>query len=273
MKNKLTSLLIFACWSLIFVGIWLGNGTFFSSEAATILTTSSTDTIGTFRTNVNTSLTNLNTAIVANSIGGSDTQIQYNNGGVFAGDSNLVWSSSTKTFTITGGGFNVGTSTATGVITGITPTLSAHLATKEYVDTSINTEADYFLSSSTSDIGTHFDLTSLASTDAENTITSSSISSGDDQFLFSYLTTTTIPNSLEAGVYNGHLHLNKSGGGQTMKIYWTLSSFTSSSVETVRMTSEISDELGTNSLATTLHASIDLDIELNTDDRLLFRIY
>ena len=183
---------------------------------------------------------------VAGTPGGSDTQIQFNNGGAFAGDSNFTWSSSTKTFTITDGGFNVGTSTATGVITGVTPTEAAHLTTKAYADLLRQSAAEYYIASSSSDVAPYLNLFPRDSKTPETSITSSSISAGDDQFLFGFITTSTIPNSLEAGTYEAHFHLSKSGGGQVMKVYWTMSSFSSSSVETVRMTSELSNELGTD---------------------------
>ncbi len=314
---------------VVFVG---GMLLFNIAQSSTILTTSSTDTLNKLRTNVNTSLTNLNTDKVetggdiggstttptvtdltitseatgtiihfdgsnwvvlpagtsgyvltssgANtapsyqiiSAAGSPTQIQFNSGGDLAGDSNLTWNSTTTTFTITGG-LSAGISIFTGVVTGVTPTISAHLATKGYVDDVVNTEADFFLTDSLSDVSFHFDLSSKDTGNAENTITSSTISSGDDQFLFSYITTSTIPNSLEAGTYNGHFHMSETAASPTVQVYWTMSSFTSSSVETVRMMSETSSNLENTATALVLHASIGTDIELNSDDRLLFRIY
>ena len=83
-----------------------------SQYGAVILLTDTTSTLGTYRTNVNTSLTNLNTQLEAVSstvsglaVGGSNTQIQYNNAGSFAGDSNFIWTSGTQAFSITGNTF------------------------------------------------------------------------------------------------------------------------------------------------------------------------
>ena len=46
------------------------------------------------------------------SAGGSTTQIQYNNGGAFAGDANLTWSSSTKALNVgSGGSYLIGATT------------------------------------------------------------------------------------------------------------------------------------------------------------------
>jgi len=56
------------------------------------------------------------------SAGGSNTQLQFNNGGVFGGDANLTWASSTKLLTITGsstisGNFSIGTTTLSTLFT------------------------------------------------------------------------------------------------------------------------------------------------------------
>lgn len=71
------------------------------------------DTITSFFTNVNTvtrtyTLQNASgtlaflSDITGGTPAGSDTQIQYNNAGAFAGDANFVWNSTTKTFSLLG---------------------------------------------------------------------------------------------------------------------------------------------------------------------------
>jgi hypothetical protein len=65
--------------------------------------------------------------------GGSSGQIPYNNGGVFAGDSSLVFSSTTKLFTLTGtstfsGKVSIGTTTPSGVFNVAGATTTTYLS-------------------------------------------------------------------------------------------------------------------------------------------------
>lgn len=54
---------------------------------------------------------------------GSDTQVQFNDGGAFGADADLTWNKTTNVLTINGNA------------TSLEPTTSTHVATKNYADT------------------------------------------------------------------------------------------------------------------------------------------
>lgn len=58
-------------------------------------------------TTVNSSETGLEFTTVTTAPGGSDTQVQFNDGGVFAGNSHMTFAKSTNTFTLASGSLAV----------------------------------------------------------------------------------------------------------------------------------------------------------------------
>lgn len=156
--------------------------------------------------------------------------------------------------------------------TGVSPVQSAHLATKEYVDTAVGVSVDYFLSDTVSDVGGYNKMFTDDTGEAESSVASTSLGAGNDQFVFGFISTTTPVTTLSAGTYGGHLHAEKTDGTRSLQFYWTLSSWTTSSVETVLLTSEVSS-LISSKVAFDLHAATGTDIELNPDDRILIKVY
>ncbi len=176
-----------------------------------------------------------------------------------------------------------GTASFGGVVTGVTPTASAHLATKEYVDTAIaELRFDLFLENTeNSGIGDPYNpintytLQELNPGGSTQTLTSTSTSSGADQFLFAFSTGTDLPLSeIEVGLVDGHFHFNKSSvGGVDIVMYWTLVHRTTGGSETILATSEDSPSLTDVATAYDLHANIATAQALISTDRLVVKVY
>ena len=170
-----------------------------------------------------------------------------------------------------------------GVVTGVTPTASAHLATKEYVDTAIaELRFDLFLENTeNSGIGDPYNpintytLQELNPGGSTQTLTSTSTSSGADQFLFAFSTGTDLPLSeIEVGLVDGHFHFNKSSvGGVDIVMYWTLVHRTTGGSETILATSEDSPSLTDVATAYDLHANIAAAQAIDSTDRLVVKVY
>ncbi len=188
-----------------------------------------------------------------------------------------------SSFTATGG-LNLGqdltvsgtssmaTTTFANVVTGVYPTLSSHLVTKEYADTRGAAIIDYFLTASSSGVGNYYDMRELETGLAESYIASSTIGAGDDQPLFSFISTTTLTQTLKAGSYQGHFHVGKTGT-KVATFYWNLYSYTTSSVETLLLTSETQTLVTNATTSFNIHAATSSDMELNSDDRLTVKTF
>ena len=123
------------------------------------------------------------------------------------------------------GTFPVGEYIFQSVVTGIDPTLSEHLATKEYVDTAINVEIDFFLNNTLHDIGgIYYNMRNFESGEAESTFTIGPLGGGDDQPLVNFANVSGEPGTfaLPSGVFSGHLHAERTIGNRSVEIYFEL---------------------------------------------------
>lgn len=163
------------------------------------------------------------------------------------------------------------------VATGILPITGDNLATKEYVDLAIGSELDFFLSDTDDAVvaNTHV-MFERETGEAESTEVSGSLSQGDDQLIFSWLSEIGRPAASHAreGVYDLHIHLHKTGT-KPVNIYWTLSQIDAdgSSNETLIVTSEITAALTVSELTYDIHAVVPLDITTGVAKRLITRVY
>ena len=167
--------------------------------------------------------------------------------------------------------------TFTGVVTGILPVTGDHLATKEYVDLAIGSELDFFLSDT--DDGVIADTHTMfekETGEAESTEVTPSLSQGDDQLIFSWLSEVGRPAASHAreGVYDMHVHLHKTGT-KPVTIYWILSQVDAdgSSNETVIISSETSPELTVSELVYDIHAVLAINMTTGVTKRLFARMY
>jgi len=163
----------------------------------------------------------------------------------------------------------------TEVVTGIIPTIGAHLATKEYVDLAIGASKDYFLSDSDDAIDNYHVLQETDTGEAESTLPSGSMDTGNNQLMFSFITASGVPGVtfLRAGVYVLHTHLARTAGTKPTAFYWTLSKYTTEEVETVLMTSEPSSVIPGTMASFITHASLVSDATIDATDRLVLKLH
>ena len=171
------------------------------------------------------------------------------------------------------------TISAAGVLADVTvddPTLSQQISSKEYVDTAIAFIEDFFLLDTASDIGGIY---YVASNDSgliggEGTFTVAGLGTGDGQALTNFATISTQPGvlALLTGIYGIHIHVAKTAGQKSVKIYFELYTRTAGGTETLRATSELSDFITTKTDAT-LHATVLSDVDINSTDRLVWKFF
>lgn len=161
------------------------------------------------------------------------------------------------------------------VAPGVFPTASNHLATKEYVDSSVTFISEYFFTDTASDIaGIYFKMLDTPTGGALSTHTSGSLGVGDDQALFNFATDAGVPGvmSLDAGIYGGHIHALKSGAGQKpVAIHFEIYSRATDTTETLVVTSEESSALTTGEVEYDLHATLTSDVTIDVTDRLVIK--
>ncbi len=161
-----------------------------------------------------------------------------------------------------------------GEVAGVFPTVSASLATKEYVDLTAGFHFDYFLTDTASSIATYFVLQDLETGEAQSSHTLAGAGSGDDQLVAAFATLANEPGigALHAGVYDCHFHAERTVGNRTVTMYWTLSKYETDTTETLLMTSEVSAVV-TAETEFDLHATLGANLVLDTTDRLVLKIY
>ncbi len=162
----------------------------------------------------------------------------------------------------------------TGTIVGILPTLAAHLATKEYVDSAIHFIENYFFNNTASSYsGIYYKMLDTPTGEAESTLQSGSLGEGDNQALYNFATDAGAPGVtvLEGGVYTGHIHArvtlsNKRPTKIHFKVY-----FRDNGSETLVTTSEESAFLTNSATEYNLHATLAGDVTIATTDRLIIK--
>ena len=166
--------------------------------------------------------------------------------------------------------------TFTGTVTGIDPVNSNHLATKEYVDSAISFINDFFLTDDAS-TGGYFDAAESPTGAATGTLTTTGLTEGDDKPLDGFITESGFPGVtvLSAGVYNIHLHVQRSAGNRDYTLYFELWTRTDpGGAETLRATSENSTNFDDDSEnALNIHATLASDIVINATDRLVWKLF
>lgn len=185
--------------------------------------------------------------------------------------SNFIHAISSGDYNFTGGEY-----TFDEVVTGIDPTLPAHLATKEYVDLAINVQFDYFFNNTPHDIaGIYYNMRNFESGEAEATFTIGPLAGGDGQALVNFANIFGEPGvtSLPPGLYSSHIHAQRTIGNRSVELYFELYKRTDpGGVETLLMTSEVSGPIVAKT-GVNLHAAVPSDIELDPTDILVIKWY
>lgn len=164
----------------------------------------------------------------------------------------------------------------TGVIAGILPTLSAHLATKEYVDSAIHFIADYFFNNTASSpyVGIYYKMLDTPTGEAEASfVTDPALGEGDDQALVNFATDAGIPGMVvaEAGIYTGHIHAKVDASNKRpVKLHFEIY-YRDNGSETLVATSEESGFLTNSSTEYNLHAVQAADVAIAATDRLIIK--
>lgn len=157
-----------------------------------------------------------------------------------------------------------------------TPTLSNQAANKEYVDSAISFIQDYFLTDTGDGIGGIYYVAADAPTGAGlGTLSTSGLTEADDQPLINFITPALFPgtNTLLAGIYDIHFHAERTGGNRPTVIYAELYTRVTGGAETLRGTSELSGLIPDADVDVDLHLTIPADVDINTDDRLVWKLY
>ena len=166
-----------------------------------------------------------------------------------------------------------GTRDFSGVVVGVFPTASAHLVTKEYVDSAITFVEEYYFNDTVSNIGgIYFKMLDTPTGEGESTFTIAGLGTGDDQALTNFATDAGVPGLtfLEMGVYDGHIHAEKTVGTKPVKIHFEIYSRATDTTETLITTSEESDFI-TSKVEVDIHAVLSSDVTIATTDRIIVK--
>ena len=169
-----------------------------------------------------------------------------------------------------------GTRDFSGVVVGVDPTASNHLATKEYVDSAISFIEEFFLTDASASIDDYFYMVDQNTGEAESSDPTGSITQNDGQALTEWITAVGVPGviDLEHGIYSAHVHVAKTGGGaRDVRIYFEIWTRTHpGAIEALRATSEVSG-LITSKAAINLHAALIADVDIDVTDRIVIKFF
>ncbi len=171
-----------------------------------------------------------------------------------------------------------GTRAFTGVVGGIDPTSASHLATKEYVDQTVNFIQDFYFNDTVSDIGggSYYQMEELLTGEASSSFTNTAMGAGDGQSLVAmWVTEAGHPGTtfLAHGTYSVHIHAARTVGNRETRIYFELWRWevAGPGTETLIATSELSPEVILGGIAINLHATLASEVEIGTTDRLIIK--
>jgi len=120
-----------------------------------------------------------------------------------------------------------------------------HIVDKQYVDYAVaSLGARYYMIDDSSGIA-DYKLTQLSpSSGSEQSVTKTGLA--DDDYIAGWISPDTSLNKLIKGVYNWYIYAEKTGGTQTLRLYWQLVERKSDTTETVIATSAVSNEISTS---------------------------
>jgi len=138
----------------------------------------------------------------------------------------------------------------------------------------VGTTINYFLTNNAADIGSYYYLYPTETGEAYSELTSSSLSAGDDQLLWSFVTEAGEPGMdvLALGAYTTALFLEKTGN-KDVRVYWKLFKRNTGGTETEILQSAASDYLTASTSQYVLSGYLNEDQTLDTTDRLVLKLY
>jgi len=133
---------------------------------------------------------------------------------------------------------------------------------------------NFFLSDDAADIGSYYYMYPTESGNGYSELTSPSLSTGDDQLLWSFVTEAGEPGVevLALGAYTATLFLRKSGN-KDVRVYWKLFKRDTGGTETEILQSAVSDYLTTDNSQYLISAYLNEDQTLDPTDRLVLKLY
>jgi len=195
---------------------------------------------------------------VSTSPGGSDTQIQFNDGGSFGGDSGFTYDKTN----------HIASYESTRTINDL-----YHIVDKKYVDEAVTAlGARYYMLDADSGEADYKDCSITPSAGAEQSVSKADLT--DDEYIQGWISpNTNEPDKLIAGVYDWRIYAAKTDGTKTLRLYWKLVERKNDDSETVIGTSVVSNEVtfGKNSYIIPLTLSADHDIA--SDSYVVGKIY
>jgi len=119
------------------------------------------------------------------------------------------------------------------------------IVNKDYVDMAVaSLGARYYMIDTSSGIA-DYKLTQLSPpSGSEQSVTKTGLV--DDEYIAGWISPDTSLNKLIKGVYNWYIYAEKTGGTQTLRLYWQLVERKSDTTETVIATSAVSNEISTS---------------------------
>jgi len=133
---------------------------------------------------------------------------------------------------------------------------------------------NFFLSDDAADIGSYYYMYPTESGDGYSELTSPSLSTGDDQLLWAFVTEAGEPGVevLALGAYTATLFLKKTGN-KDVRVYWKLFKRDTGGTETEILQSAVSDYLTSDSSQYLISAYLNEDQVLDPTDRLVLKLY
>jgi len=136
------------------------------------------------------------------------------------------------------------------------------------------TTLNFFMSDDAADIGSYYYMYPTESGDGYSELTSPSLSTGDDQLLWSFVTEAGEPGVevLALGAYTTTLFLKKTGN-KDVRVYWKLFKRDTGGTETEILQSAVSDYLTLDNSQYLISGYLNEDQVLNLTDRLVLKLY
>jgi len=133
---------------------------------------------------------------------------------------------------------------------------------------------NFFLSDDAADIGSYYYMYPTESGNGYSELTSPSLSTGDDQLLWAFVTEAGEPGVevLALGAYTATLFLKKTGN-KDVRLYWKLFKRDTGGTETEILQSAVSDYLTADNSQYLISAYLNEDQVLDPTDRLVLKLY
>jgi len=147
-----------------------------------------------------------------------------------------------------------------------------HMTDKEYVDNAVaSLGARYYMIDTSSGIS-DYKLTQLSPpSGSEQSVTKTGLT--DDDYIAGWISPDTSMSKLIKGVYNWHVYAEKTGGTQTLRLYWQLVERKSDTTETVIATSAVSNEISTSKASYIISLILSEDYTLADGSYIVGKLY